>query len=49
MNREEVDMLHVILLVFAFVLFLLAAFNVPSPRVNLIGAGLACWVATLIF
>lgn len=32
-----------ILLVFAFVLFVVAAFNVPS-RVNLIAAGLACWV-----
>lgn len=35
----------VILLVFAFVLFALAAFWRPDPpRVNLIGAGLAFWV-----
>jgi len=39
---------HFVLLVFAFVLFVCGAFNVPS-RVNLIGAGLACWVATLLF
>lgn len=40
-------MLHLILLVFAFVLFVLAAWGVPS-RVNLIAAGLACWVAALL-
>lgn len=34
-----------ILLVLAFVLFLLAAVNVPSPRVNLGWAGLAAWLA----
>lgn len=33
-----------ILMVAAFVLFVLAALSVPVPRVNLIGAGLACWV-----
>lgn len=32
-----------ILLIIAFILFVLAAFNVSS-RANLIGAGLACWV-----
>lgn len=37
-----------LLLIFAFVLFVVAAFNPPS-RVNLIAAGLACWVATMIF
>lgn len=42
-------MSHTILLVFAFVCFVLAACSVPSGRVNLIGAGLAFWVATLIF
>ena len=41
-------MLHTLLLVFAFVLFVCAAFNVPC-RVNLAAAGLACWVATLLF
>jgi hypothetical protein len=41
-------MLDQILLVLAFVLFLLAAINVPSPRVSLLAAGLACWVLTLL-
>lgn len=34
-----------ILHVFAFVFFVCAAVGVPVPRVNLIGAGLACWAA----
>ena len=38
-------MLHTILLVFALVLFIIATFPVPS-RINLVAAGLACWVAT---
>jgi hypothetical protein len=42
-------MLDTILLVFALVLLVLAAVNVPSPRVNLTAAGLACAVATLLF
>jgi hypothetical protein len=41
-------MLDQILLVLAFVLFLLSAINVPSPRVSLLSAGLACWVLTLL-
>lgn len=40
--------LHLILLVLAFLLFVLAAIGVSHPRVNLIGAGLACWVLTLL-
>ncbi len=40
--------MDLILLIFAFVLFVLAALGVPSSRFNLIGAGLACWVLTLI-
>jgi hypothetical protein len=40
--------LHAILLLAALVLFLLAALNVKSPM-NLVAAGLACWVATLLF
>lgn len=39
-------MVTTILIVFAFVLFVLAALNVPSPRVGLVPAGLACWVAS---
>lgn len=42
-------MLTLILLVFAFVCFTLAAFWNPSPpRVNLIAAGLAFWVLSVI-
>lgn len=40
--------LHAIGLVFAFVCFVLATFNVPS-RPNLLAAGLAFWVASLLF
>ena len=42
-------MLTLILLVFAFVCFALAAFWNPSPpRLNLVAAGLAFWVLSLI-
>ena len=39
-------MLSTILLVVAFILFLLAAIGIPAapPRFNLVAAGLACWV-----
>lgn len=40
--------LHLILFVFAFVFFVVAALGVPSSRFNLIAAGLACWVLTAI-
>lgn len=39
-----------ILFVAAFVLFLLDAIGVPSPpRCRLVSAGLACWVAGILF
>ena len=38
-----------ILMVFAFVLFVIAAAGVPSSRFNLVAAGLAFWVAALLF
>lgn len=42
-------MLTLILLVFAFVCFALAAFWQPNPpRINLIAAGLAFWVLSVI-
>jgi len=42
-------MLTMILLVFAFVCFALAAFWNPNPpRVNLIAAGLAFWVLSVL-
>ena len=38
-------MFNLILMVFAFVLFVLAGLGIPSPpRFNLLGWGLACWV-----
>ena len=40
--------LDLVLLVLALVCFLAAAANVPSPRVNLIAAGLALWVASIV-
>lgn len=43
-------MLTTILLVAAFVLFILSAIGVPSPpRFNLMAGGLACWVAAQLF
>lgn len=41
--------LYLILLVFAFVCAVLAAFNVGAPRWNLIAAALAFYFAALIF
>ena len=41
--------IELILLVAAFVLFVIAAIGIPSGRFNLIAAGLACWVATILF
>lgn len=37
------------LLVASLLLFILAAVSVQSPRINLVAAGLACWVATFLF
>lgn len=41
-------MLHTILLVAAFVLFVLAAIPAVSTRINAVAAGLACWVLSII-
>lgn len=42
-------MFSTILLVAAFILFVLAALGVPSPpRFNLMAAGLACWVLSIL-
>jgi hypothetical protein len=38
-----------VLILLAFICFVAAALQVSSPRVNLVAAGLACWVATLLF
>ena len=40
--------LHLVLLILALVCFLAAAANVQSPRINLVAAGLALWVASLL-
>lgn len=40
--------LSLLLLIVAFVLFALAAAGVPSKHVNWIGAGLACWVLSIL-
>ena len=37
-----------VLLILALVCFVLSGFNVPSPRVSLLGLGLAFWVLSLI-
>ena len=37
-------MLTTVLPIVAFILFVLAAIGVPAGRINLIAAGLACWV-----
>ena len=40
---------HLICLVAALILFILAAINVPSPRVNLTAAGLALLTIAAFF
>lgn len=42
-------MLQLILLAFAFVCFVLSAIGVGAGRFNLVGAGLALWVAAILF
>ena len=41
-------MISLVLLIFAFVLLVVAALGVAAGRFNLVAAGLACWVASLI-
>lgn len=38
-----------ILLILAFICFVVAAIGVPAGRVNLIGLGLAFWVGAQLF
>jgi hypothetical protein len=40
--------IDLVLYIVAFILFVLAGLNVNVPRVNLVAAGLACWVLTAI-
>jgi hypothetical protein len=37
-----------VLMIAALLLEVFAALGVPSPRLNLIAAGLACWLASII-
>jgi hypothetical protein len=39
---------HAILYLLAFVCFVIATFNVPLVRINLIALGLAFWVLTFL-
>lgn len=41
-------MVDVILVVFAFVCFVLSAVGVGHPRINLLAAGLAFWMLSII-
>lgn len=42
-------MIGQILLVFSFVFFILAGFNIPAPpRCNFLGFGLAFWVLSIL-
>lgn len=40
--------IHLVLLLLAFICFVIAALGVPSPRVNLLALGLALWVLDLL-
>ena len=40
--------ISMILLIVAFILFVLSAISVPVPRINLMSAGLACWVLAVL-
>lgn len=41
-------MLTFVLLLVGFILFVLAAIGVPAGRINLVAAGLACWILTAL-
>jgi hypothetical protein len=41
-------MITLILLLAAFILFVLAAVGIPAGRYSLVAAGLACWVASAL-
>lgn len=45
---RQIDMLSLIFLIAALVLFIVAGLNVPVPRINLVAFGLACWVASAL-
>lgn len=41
-------MLALVLLIAAFILFVLGALPIPTYKVNLMSAGLACWVLAVL-
>ncbi len=41
-------MIGLVLLIAAFILFALAAAGVTSGRINLVAAGMACWVLSVL-
>jgi hypothetical protein len=43
--KAVIATLHVLLVVTALILLVLAALGVGHPRINLMAAGLACWLA----
>lgn len=48
--ERNITMISLVLLIAAFILFVLSALNIPSPpRFNLLAAGLACWVLSELF
>ena len=40
--------IDLVLLILALVCFIAAGVNVSSPRLNLVGAGLALWILSLL-
>jgi hypothetical protein len=40
--------ISLLLMLIAFIFFMLSAFGVPGGRVNLVAAGLACWSLSLL-
>jgi len=40
--------IDLVLLILALICFLAAAANVSSPRINLVAAGLALWMASVV-
>jgi hypothetical protein len=40
--------LRIVLMLLALICFILAAVNIPTPRINLLGLGLSFWVLALI-
>ena len=46
--HRGMDILAILLLIIAFICFVLAAINFPAKRFNLVALGLAFWVASIL-